>query len=57
MSHLAHSEFGKLKSVFIKKASAAFMNTEHIQACLDNVPSMHTAYKESFKEELKLRSI
>ena len=33
------------------------MNTEHIQACLDNVPSMHTAYKESFKEELKLRSL
>ena len=31
MSHLAHSEFGKLKSVFIKKASAAFMNKEHIQ--------------------------
>ena len=33
------------------------MNTEHIQACLDNVPTMHPAYKESFKEELKLRSI
>ena len=33
------------------------MNTEHIEACLDNVPSMHPAYKESFKEELKLRSL
>ena len=31
MSHLAHSEFGKLKTVFIKKASAAFINEEHIQ--------------------------
>ena len=30
MSHLAHSEFGKLKTVFIKKASAAFINEEHI---------------------------
>lgn len=33
------------------------MSTEHIQACLDNVPTMHPAYKESFKEELKLRSL
>ena len=33
------------------------MNTEHIRACLDNVPRMHPAYKEAFKEELKLRSI
>ena len=33
------------------------MNTEHIEACLENVPSMHPAYKESFKEELKLRSL
>ena len=33
------------------------MNTEHIQACLENVPSMHPTYKESFKEELKLRSL
>ena len=33
------------------------MNTDHIQACLENVPSMHPTYKESFKEELKLRSI
>ena len=31
MSQLAHSEFGKIKSVFIKKASAAFINEEHIQ--------------------------
>ena len=30
MSQLAHSEFGKLKTVFIKKASAAFINEEHI---------------------------
>jgi len=33
------------------------MSTEHIQACLDNVPRMHPAYKEAFEEELKLRSI
>jgi len=33
------------------------MKTEHIEACLENVPSMHPAYKESFKEELKLRSL
>jgi hypothetical protein len=33
------------------------MSTEHIRACLENVPSMHPVYKESFKEELKLRSI
>jgi len=33
------------------------MSKEHIQACLDNVPQMHPAYKEAFKEELKLRSI
>jgi hypothetical protein len=33
------------------------MNTEHIRACLEYVPKMHPAYKESFKEELKLRSI
>ena len=33
------------------------MNTEHIHACLENVPSMHPAYKKSFKEELKLRSL
>jgi len=33
------------------------MSTEHIEACLENVPSMHPAYKESFKEELKLRSL
>lgn len=31
MSHLAHSEFGKLKTLFIKKASAAFINEEHIK--------------------------
>jgi len=31
MSQLAHSEFGKIKSLFIKKASAAFINEEHIQ--------------------------
>jgi N-dimethylarginine dimethylaminohydrolase len=31
MSQLAHSEFGKLKTVFLKKASAAFINEEHIQ--------------------------
>ncbi len=30
MSHLAHSEFGKLKTLFIKKASAAFINDAHI---------------------------
>ena len=28
----SHSEFGKLKSVFIKKASAAFINDQHIEA-------------------------
>ena len=33
------------------------MNTDHIQACLENVLSMHPTYKESFKEELKLRSL
>jgi len=33
------------------------MNTEHNQACRDNVLQMHPAYKEAFKEELKLRSI
>jgi hypothetical protein len=33
------------------------MNTEHIRACLENVPRMQPAYKEAFKEELKLRSI
>ena len=33
------------------------MSTEHIRACLENVPSMYPVYKESFKEELKLRSI
>lgn len=33
------------------------MNTGHIQACLDNVLGMHPTYKESFKEELKLRSL
>jgi hypothetical protein len=33
------------------------MNKEHIRACLENVPRMHPAYKEAFKEELKLRSI
>jgi len=33
------------------------MSTEHIEACLENVPSMHPTYKESFKEELKLRSL
>ncbi|NBR57377.1 MAG: hypothetical protein EBU05_10170, partial [Chitinophagia bacterium] len=31
MNHLSHSEFGKLKTVFIKKASAAFINEEHIE--------------------------
>ena len=33
------------------------MSTEHIQACLDNVPRMYPAYKEAFEEELKLRSL
>ena len=33
------------------------MSTEHIQACLDNVPRMHSAYRDAFNEELKLRSI
>ena len=33
------------------------MSTKHIQACLDNVPRMHPAYKEAFEEELKLRSL
>jgi len=33
------------------------MNSAHIGACLENVPRMHPAYKKSFEEELKLRSI
>jgi N-dimethylarginine dimethylaminohydrolase len=31
MSTTAHSEFGKLQSVFIKKAAAAFVNDSHIE--------------------------
>ena len=31
------------------------MVTDHIIACLDNVPSMHKHYKEVFKNELKFR--
>jgi len=33
------------------------MNTGHIQACLDTVPHIHSAWKQAFKEELKLRSL
>lgn len=31
------------------------METDHIQACLDNVPTMHPYYKESFTNELEYR--
>ena len=30
MNKTCHSEYGKIKSVFIKKASAAFVNDENI---------------------------
>lgn len=31
------------------------MSTEHIQACLDNVPRMHAHYKIAFENELDFR--
>lgn len=31
------------------------MSTEHIQACLDNVPRMHLHYKIAFENELEFR--
>ena len=31
------------------------MSTEHIQACLDNVPRMHAHYKIAFENELEFR--
>jgi hypothetical protein len=33
------------------------MNTGHIKACLDTVPHIHSAWKQAFEEELKLRSL
>ncbi|MFZ9611165.1 MAG: hypothetical protein ACO294_10740 [Methylococcales bacterium] len=33
------------------------MSTDHIQACLDTVPNIHTVSKQAFEEELKQRSI
>ena len=31
------------------------MSTEHIQACLDNVPRMHPHYRIAFTDELNFR--
>lgn len=51
MSASAHSEFGTLKTVFIKKAQAAFLNETHIEkywASLNylNKPNLTNALKE-----------
>jgi N-dimethylarginine dimethylaminohydrolase len=60
MSQLAHSEFGKLKTVFLKKASAAFINEEHIQQYWESLnylgkPDMKQALSEydAFENILK----
>lgn len=47
----AHSEFGKLKSVFIKKASAAFINDAHVSTYWEQLnylgkPDMNIALAE-----------
>jgi N-dimethylarginine dimethylaminohydrolase len=51
MSHLFHSESGKLKSLFIKKAAAAFIDDAHIEKHWSNLnyldkPIIHNALAE-----------
>ena len=60
MSHLSHSESGKLKSLFIKKVSAAFIDDAHIEKHWANLnyldkPIIHNALAEyeSFEKILK----
>jgi N-dimethylarginine dimethylaminohydrolase len=60
MSHLSHSESGKLKSLFIKKAAAAFIDDAHIDKHWANLnyldkPIIHNALAEyeSFEKILK----
>jgi N-dimethylarginine dimethylaminohydrolase len=60
MSHLFHSESGKLKSLFIKKAAAAFIDDAHIEKHWSNLnyldkPIIHNALAEyeSFEKILQ----
>ena len=60
MSHLFHSESGKLKSLFIKKVSAAFIDDAHIEKHWANLnyldkPIIHNALAEyeSFEKILQ----
>jgi len=60
MSHLSHSESGKLKSLFIKKAAAAFIDDAHIEKHWANLnyldkPIIHNALTEyeSFEKILQ----
>ncbi|MCX6331116.1 MAG: arginine deiminase family protein [Bacteroidetes bacterium] len=60
MSHLSHSESGKLKSLFIKKAAAAFIDDAHIEKHWSNLnyldkPIIHNALAEyeSFEKILQ----
>jgi N-dimethylarginine dimethylaminohydrolase len=64
MSHQSHSEFGKLKTLFIKKASAAFLNDVHIQQYWEALnylgkPDMNKALDEyeQFENILKKNSV
>ncbi|SRR5579871_171636 len=60
MQHTAHSEFGKLRSLFIKKASAAFIDDETIQQQWEalhylNKPNFDSAISEYESFESILR--
>lgn len=47
--------YGKDGKQPLKVLRLCDMETDHIQACLDNVPSMHPHYKQAFKDELEHR--
>jgi len=60
MSHLSHSESGKLKSLFIKKAAAAFIDDAHIDKHWSNLnylekPIIHNALAEYESFEMILK--
>ncbi len=47
--------FGKSGKDPFKRIPISSMTTDHIQACLDNVPNIHPKYIQTMKKELKDR--
>ena len=52
---LSWGSFGKDGNQPLSYIKLVDMSTEHIQACLDNVPRMHPHYRIAFTDELNFR--